>query len=130
MFIQNHINAHCINLKLQHYDQKQPNHAYLSNWLVAQCPGLNAAVIEGWLFIRITISPLKYLKTISILQKLITVLLKSMVSRVCKTIYLLILQHPLAGIMCRCPVCFRPGVSAVKVKIEKMDKNRREWNKR
>ena len=28
---------------------------------------------------------LKYLKTISILQKLITVLLKSMISRVCKT---------------------------------------------
>ena len=38
--------------------------------------------------------------------------------------YLLILQHPLAGIMCRCPVCFRPGVSAVKVKIGQMDKNR------
>ena len=40
------------------------------------------------------------------------------------SIYLLILQHPLAGIMCRCPVCFRPGVSAVKVKIGQMDKNR------
>ena len=38
-------------------------------------------------------------------------------------IYLLILQQPLAGIMCRCPVCFRPGVSAVKVKIEQIDKN-------
>ena len=40
------------------------------------------------------------------------------------SIYLLILQHPLAGIMCRCPVCFRPGFSAVKVKIGQMDKNR------
>ena len=40
------------------------------------------------------------------------------------SIYLLILQHPLAGIMCRCPVCFRPGVSAVKVKIGQKDKNR------
>ena len=41
-----------------------------------------------------------------------------------QSIYLVILQHPLAGIICRCPVCFRPGVSAVKVKIVWMDKNR------
>ena len=46
--------------------------------------------IEGLLFILITmVSPLqpyfKYLKAISILQKLITVMLKSMISRVCKT---------------------------------------------
>ena len=76
-------------MKLQHYDPKQPNHAYLSIWLVASCPGLNAVDIEGWLFILITISPppplqpyFKYLKTISILQELITVLLKPIV---CKT---------------------------------------------
>ena len=40
----------------------------------------------------------------------------------CLSIYLLILQHHIAGIMCRCLVCFRPGVSAVKVKIEQLDK--------
>ena len=34
----------------------------------------------------------KYLKTISILQKLITVLLKSMISRVCKTKGLMIIS--------------------------------------
>ena len=82
MFTQNHINAHCIKMKLQHYDQKQQNHAYLFIWLVALCPGLNAVDIGGWLFILITIPPLqpyfKYLKTISILQQLKTVLLKSM----------------------------------------------------
>ena len=38
------------------------------------------------------------------------------------SIYLLILQHRLAGNMCRCLVCFRPGVSAVKVKIGQLDK--------
>ena len=44
-------------MKLQDYDQNQPNHAYLSIWLVALCPGLNAVDIEGWLFILITIPP-------------------------------------------------------------------------
>ena len=41
-------------MKLQHYNQKQPNHAHLSLWLVALCPGLNAVDIEGWLFMLIT----------------------------------------------------------------------------
>ena len=45
-------------MKLQHYDQKQPNHANLSIWLVALSPGLNAVDIEGLLFILITVSPL------------------------------------------------------------------------
>ena len=76
-------------MKLQHYNPKQPNHAYLSIWLVAQCLGLNAVDIEVWLFILITISPFAvllrvFLKTISIFLKLITVLLKSMISRVVK----------------------------------------------
>ena len=44
-------------IKLQHYNQKQPNHAYLSIWLVALCPGLNAVDIGGWLFILMTIFP-------------------------------------------------------------------------
>ena len=57
MFTQNHINAHCVKMKLQHFDPKQPNHAYLSIWLVASCPGLNDADIAGWLFILITIPP-------------------------------------------------------------------------
>ena len=33
------------------------------------------------------------------------------------SIYLLILQHPLEEIMCRCPVCFRQGFSAVNLKM-------------
>ena len=45
-------------MKLQHFDPKQQNHAYLSIWLVALCPGLNAVDIEGWLFILITIPAL------------------------------------------------------------------------
>ena len=44
-------------MKMQHYDPKQPNHAYLSIWLVALCPGLNAVDVEGWLFILITMPP-------------------------------------------------------------------------
>ena len=42
MFTQNHINAHGVKMKLQHYDPKQANHVHVSIWLVALCPGLNA----------------------------------------------------------------------------------------
>ena len=35
MFAKNHINEHCIKIKLQHYDRTEPNHAYMSIWLVA-----------------------------------------------------------------------------------------------
>ena len=57
MFTQNHINAHGVKMKLQNYDQKQPNHAHLSIWLVAFSPGLNAVDSKRWLFILTTISP-------------------------------------------------------------------------
>ena len=78
-------------MEFQHYDQKQPKHTYLSICLVALCPGLNAVDIGGWLFNLIKIPPLplqlyfKYLKTFSILQQLITVPIKLMINRACKT---------------------------------------------